>query len=130
MATDTQPPQKPTQCERHRVYWCGDSVRPSFSIYYSVTAYYMRFFVLRIIDTDGSAPIYQTVPDRGGMPRDTKDIDAAACSMQGEAKWDHCCEVDIGSHYLGGKEDAIVLGRMVEAVYSLAAEEIPRWDVR
>ncbi len=126
--------EKPSQCSAHHDVPNNErDMLGGFRVFYHAEEYCMNYFVVSVISiTSGGEHIYESGEDSENF--DTYDPDNALWQLRGWVKWDGCSDMDIGGtggsyrNHFCGYDDAKKVGRMINAVYELAATKIEAWD--
>lgn len=101
-----------------------------FVICYSPEAASMAFCVVRVVGKEESGERLLSLFE--GDQELTTEIDKAEPVIEGFIKSNGCADVDIGHgegyrNHFCGRESAREIGRMLDAIYDVASEEIPTW---
>ena len=124
--------EMPSDCEQRLDVPTNDTdMLGGFVIFYQPSEYSMTFFVVRVLALgENNAAYFET----DTQDFDCEDPDRATPFLAGWMKWDGCSDMDIGGNDISyrnhfcGKESAQIIGKMIDAVYDLAAKTIPNWD--
>lgn len=114
---------KPSEFKERRDYDSG------FTVFFTAEDYVMKFVVVQRCPT-GEFP----GEDEAGCSRIFDNPDDAAQLIDGQIKWDGCCDIDIGGtggsyrQHFCGKKDAAVVGRALNFAYYLAKHNIGHWS--
>ena len=84
-------------------------------------------------DFDEPNGIYYDITDSASTPNPTDDLDKAQVYLSGTVKWDGCSNLDFDINegcaiHFCGRKDISKVGKLLERLYDLAAQLIPRWD--
>jgi hypothetical protein len=100
--------------------------------------YCLDFKVYKIVAWSGEnykVPVYENWdPKHVSVPNYVETIEEASCFIDGFLKWDGCCnfrfpENEVAYLHTCTKQEAGDIGRLLEFVYELGEQSIPKWDV-
>lgn len=108
-----------------------------YTIAYTVQSHWVDFDVYEIVAHSESepgkfdVPEYQEIDAVSNLPG-VKDLSKAEKFWHGSIKWDGCSNWDFNTEscmaHFCGKEDAMMIGKLMGRMYEITAEKLPTYD--
>lgn len=105
-----------------------------FLIYFTPRSHSMEYIVLEVSGWAVNQTTWKNTHPLFDNNGAVEDPDLATPLVQGHVKWDGCADLDIGGdensyrNHFCGLDSALILERVVRAIYMLAEQHIPQFD--